>query len=121
MDFNLPADAEEMRVATRDAVDALLKLEPRYHETGEVPEQVESTLREMGFYGMAIPEAYGGMPVDDGVRCDGGPHPQGAWRYAGDGVIEIESGVGEHTFEIQTGYCCPCGGDEGTASTHAGL
>ena len=61
MDFNLPADAEEMRVATRDAVDALLKLEPRYHETGEVPEQVESTLREMGFYGMAIPEAYGGM------------------------------------------------------------
>jgi acyl-CoA dehydrogenase len=53
-----------MRAATRDAVDALLKLEPRYHETGEVPEQVEHTLREMGFYGMAIPEDYGGMPVD---------------------------------------------------------
>ena len=67
-----------------------------------------------------VPAAAGGARAVR-VRCDGGPHPQGAWRYAGDGVIEIESGVGEHTFEIQTGYCCPCGGDEGTASTHAGL
>lgn len=64
MDFDLPEDAEAMRRATREAVDALLKLEPRYHETGEVPVQVEDTLREMGFYGMAIPEEYGGMPVD---------------------------------------------------------
>ena len=64
MDFNLDPDAEAMRAATREAVDALLKLEPHYHETGIVPEQVEHTLREMGFYGMAIPEAYGGSPVD---------------------------------------------------------
>jgi len=64
MDFDLPAEAEEMRVATREAVDALLKLEPQYHETGVVPEVVENTLREMGFYGMAIPEAYGGMPLE---------------------------------------------------------
>ena len=64
MDFNLDPDAEAMRAATREAVDALLKLEPQYHESGIVPEQVEHTLREMGFYGMAIPEAYGGSPVD---------------------------------------------------------
>ena len=64
MDFNLDPDAEAMRAATREAVDALLKLEPQYHETGIVPEQVEHMLREMGFYGMAIPEDYGGSPVD---------------------------------------------------------
>jgi acyl-CoA dehydrogenase len=64
MDFNLPADAAEMQVATRTAVDRLLALEPGYHATGVVPDEVEATLREMGFYGMSIPEAYGGTPLD---------------------------------------------------------
>ncbi|MDO9439074.1 acyl-CoA dehydrogenase family protein [Hydrogenophaga sp.] len=64
MNFDLPEDAEEMRRATRDAVDAMLKHEPAYHETGVVHDDVEATLREMGFYGMAIPEAYGGNPLD---------------------------------------------------------
>ena len=64
MDFNLPPDAAEMQTATRNVVNELLKFEPLYHEKGVVPEQVEATLREMGFYGMAIPEAYGGSPVD---------------------------------------------------------
>jgi acyl-CoA dehydrogenase len=64
VDFNLPPDAAEMQTATRDVVETLLKLETQYHETGVVPAEVEDTLREMGFYGMAIPEAYGGSPVD---------------------------------------------------------
>lgn len=64
MDFNLPEDAAEMQRATRSAVDALLKFESRYHETGEIPGEVETTLREMGFYGMAIPEEYGGTSID---------------------------------------------------------
>jgi len=64
MDFNLPEDAAAMQKATRDIVESLLKYETRYHETGEIPDEVENTLREMGFYGMAIPEAYGGSPVD---------------------------------------------------------
>jgi acyl-CoA dehydrogenase len=64
MDFDLPEDAVAMQRETRRAVDDLLKFEPRYHETGEVPQEVELTLREMGFYGMAIPAAYGGSPLD---------------------------------------------------------
>jgi acyl-CoA dehydrogenase len=64
VDFDLPSDAAEMQNATREVVDALLKFEQSYHETGLVPDKVEDTLREMGFYGMAIPEAYGGSPVE---------------------------------------------------------
>ena len=64
MDFNLPPDAAEMQTATRNVVDRLLKLEPEYHATGKVPDAVEDALREMGFYGMSIPEAYGGTPLD---------------------------------------------------------
>lgn len=64
MDFNLPPDAAEMQTATRDVVERLLKLEPKYVETGVVPDEVETALREMGFYGMSIPEEYGGTPLD---------------------------------------------------------
>lgn len=53
-----------MQQATRTVVDDLLKLEAHYHETGEVPEVVDRTLREMGYYGMAIPEEYGGTALD---------------------------------------------------------
>jgi acyl-CoA dehydrogenase len=64
MDFDLPPDAAEMQRATREIVNRLLRHEPRYHETGEIAPEIENTLREMGFYGMAIPEEYGGAPVD---------------------------------------------------------
>lgn len=64
MDFNLPEDAAAMQNATREVVEKLLKLEYRYHETGEVPSEAEAAMREMGFNGMAIPEEYGGTPVD---------------------------------------------------------
>ena len=85
MDFDLPPDAEAMRRATREAVDAMLKLEPRYQESGEVPRQVEDTLREMGFYGMAIPESHGGMPVDHitsvAVQLELARMPPQFWPY----------------------------------------
>lgn len=64
MDFDLPSDAAEMQRATREVVNTLLRHEPHYHETGKVAAEVEHVLREMGFYGMAIPEEYGGTPVD---------------------------------------------------------
>lgn len=64
MDFNLPDDAAAMQAATREVVESLLKLETCYHETGVVPDAVEDALRQMGFYGMAIPEEYGGTPLD---------------------------------------------------------
>jgi alkylation response protein AidB-like acyl-CoA dehydrogenase len=85
MDFNLPPDAAEMQVATRKVVDELLQLEPRYHESGEVPEAVEAALREMGFYGMAIPEAYGGNPLDritsTAIQLELGRLPPQFWPF----------------------------------------
>jgi acyl-CoA dehydrogenase len=64
MDFNLPEDVRAMRDATREVVERLLRLEARYQETGVVPPEVDQAMREMGFNGMSIPEAYGGTPVD---------------------------------------------------------
>lgn len=69
MDFNLPPEAAEMQEATRAVVDGLLKFEPHYHETGEIAPEVETTLREMGYYGMSIPEEYGGNPLDHLTQC----------------------------------------------------
>jgi acyl-CoA dehydrogenase len=85
MDFNLPPDAAEMQTATRDVVERLLKLEPDYHATGQVPEAVETALRDMGFYGMAIPEEYGGTPVDritsTAIQLELGRLPPQFWPF----------------------------------------
>ena len=64
MDFNLTEDARAMQDSTRSVVDDLLKLEPEFHETGEVPAIVDETLMKMGYYGLSIPQAYGGTDVD---------------------------------------------------------
>ncbi|MDB5821000.1 MAG: acyl-CoA dehydrogenase [Rhizobacter sp.] len=64
MDFDLPPDAVAMQAATRDVVTELLQLENQYQASGVVPPQVDVAMREMGFNGMSIPEAYGGTPVD---------------------------------------------------------
>ncbi|MDM0015169.1 acyl-CoA dehydrogenase family protein [Variovorax sp. J22P168] len=64
MDLDLPAEAEAFRRATREVVDDLLQYEPEYHRTDTVPEVVQETLRKMGYYGMTIPEAYGGLETD---------------------------------------------------------
>ena len=85
MDFNLPPEAAEMQAATRKVVDELLLLEVKYHETGVVPDAVESALREMGFYGMAIPEAYGGNPLDritsTAIQLELGRLPPQFWPF----------------------------------------
>ncbi len=64
MDFRYSDDTLAMQASTREMVDDLLKLEPEFHTTGEVPAVVDPTLQKMGLYGMAIPEAYGGTDID---------------------------------------------------------
>ncbi len=85
MDFNLPPDAAEMQEATRKVVDELLQLEPQYHATGQVPDAVEQALRAMGFYGMSIPEAYGGNPLDritsTAIQLELGRLPPQFWPF----------------------------------------
>jgi acyl-CoA dehydrogenase len=64
MDFRLSDDSLAMQASTLKVVNDLLKHEPHFHETNEVHEDVHTTLREMGYYGLSIPEEFGGTPVD---------------------------------------------------------
>lgn len=64
MDFKFSADAQAMQDSTRDVVNDLLKLEPQFHETGEVPAVVDETLMKLGYYGLALPQEYGGTDVE---------------------------------------------------------
>jgi acyl-CoA dehydrogenase len=64
MDFKLSDDARAMQETTHKMVNDLLKHEAHFHETGDVPDVVDATLREMGYYGLAIPEEFGGTHVD---------------------------------------------------------
>lgn len=64
MEFKLSDDSLVMQSSTREVVNDLLKHESTFHETGEVPEQVHKTLREVGYYGLTISDEYGGTNVD---------------------------------------------------------
>ena len=64
MDFMLSDDARAMQASTQDVVNDLLKHEQHFQETNEVPEEVDATLRQLGYYGLAIPEEFGGTYVD---------------------------------------------------------
>jgi acyl-CoA dehydrogenase len=61
VDFELPDDIKEFCEVTRTIVRDLLPYEKDFQETGVVPPVVRKTLVENGFFGMAIPEAYGGL------------------------------------------------------------
>lgn len=64
MDFTLSDESLAMQSATHKVVNDLLEYEPHFHETNEVHHIVDTTLRDMGYYGLSIPEEYGGTPVD---------------------------------------------------------
>ncbi|PUA19541.1 acyl-CoA dehydrogenase family protein [Glaciimonas sp. PCH181] len=64
MDFKFSEDSLALQASTREVVNDLLKHEPHFHETNVVPQEVDATLRTMGYYGLAIPEEFGGTNVD---------------------------------------------------------
>ncbi|CAM4066408.1 acyl-CoA dehydrogenase family protein [Bordetella muralis] len=64
MDFKLSDDSLAMQASTHKVVNHLLEYEQHFHETNEVHKDVDETLREMGYYGLSIPEEFGGTPVD---------------------------------------------------------
>ncbi len=61
MNFEIPDDIAEFRDVTRQIVDDLLVYEKAFHETGIVDPIVRQTLVENGYFGMALPEEYGGL------------------------------------------------------------
>ncbi|MCX5908605.1 MAG: acyl-CoA dehydrogenase family protein [Deltaproteobacteria bacterium] len=70
MDFELP---ENMRLM-RDTVRRFIKndIEPicqKVEEEGEIPESIVQTMRELGLFGLSIPEEYGGLGLNTLGEC----------------------------------------------------
>lgn len=62
MNFELSEDLQAIRQLARDVVNkTLIPLEPQVNAEGKVPQEALDTLKELGFYGIMIPEEYGGM------------------------------------------------------------
>jgi acyl-CoA dehydrogenase len=59
----LPDDIEQMRDATRKLVDDLLAHEPAFQRTNSVAPEVDAAFRRLGYYGMRVPEQYGGSAL----------------------------------------------------------
>lgn len=56
-----PEEIQRMRAQTRRLVDDLLLHEPSFSRSNDVPAVVDKAFRELGYYGMRIPEEFGGM------------------------------------------------------------
>jgi acyl-CoA dehydrogenase len=61
VDFELPEDVRNVCDVTREIVRDLLPYEQQFQQTGEVPAIVRKTLVDNGYFGMALPEQYGGL------------------------------------------------------------
>ena len=59
--MELPSEIQEMRDTTRKLVSDLLQHEPVFHRTNVVPPEADQAFKELGYYGMRIPETFGGM------------------------------------------------------------
>lgn len=60
MDFELPDDIKEFCGVTRAIVRDLLPYETKFQATGKVPPIVRQTLVDNGYFGLSLPEKYGG-------------------------------------------------------------
>lgn len=61
MDFELPDDIKEFCDVTRAIVRDLLPYEAEFQATGKVPPIVRQTLVDNGYFGLSLPEEYGGL------------------------------------------------------------
>ena len=60
--IDLTAEQREIVAAIRDFVDRdVLPNASRYDHVDEFPEPLVATMREMGLFGVTIPEEYGGL------------------------------------------------------------
>jgi acyl-CoA dehydrogenase len=69
MDHELPAEVVELRAATRELVRDLLRHEISYGETLTIPGEVAERFRELGYHGLSIPEAHGGLGLGCLATC----------------------------------------------------
>jgi alkylation response protein AidB-like acyl-CoA dehydrogenase len=65
MDFELSAEQRLLRDTIRSFVDAEIRPVAReLEDSGRYPEEIVSTMRKMGLFGLLVPEEYGGMAAD---------------------------------------------------------
>jgi len=70
MDFNIPEDLRIMQSTVRRFVEK--EIEPvwyRIEEEDDIPEALIDKMREMGLFGMSIPEEYGGLGLGTLGEC----------------------------------------------------
>jgi alkylation response protein AidB-like acyl-CoA dehydrogenase len=85
MDHDNSDEIEQMRLETSKLVDDLLAHEPAFHRTNQVPDEVDAAFRRLGYYGMRIPEEFGGtalgMRATVGVVRELGRLPPQFWPF----------------------------------------
>jgi len=107
MDFELSDEQRLLRDTIRSFVDAQIRPVAReWEESGRYPEEIVSTMREMGLFGLLVPEEYGGMAADMvslavvfeeisrgwmGVAGIIGSHSLSCWMIAAYGTAEQKS------------------------------
>jgi alkylation response protein AidB-like acyl-CoA dehydrogenase len=65
MDFELSAEQRLLRDTMRSFVDAEIRPVAReWEEAGRYPEEIVGVMRQMGLFGLLVPEEYGGMAAD---------------------------------------------------------
>jgi alkylation response protein AidB-like acyl-CoA dehydrogenase len=65
MDFELSAEQRLLRDTMRSFVDAEIRPVARqWEEAGRYPEEIVTVMRQMGLFGLLVPEEYGGMAAD---------------------------------------------------------
>jgi acyl-CoA dehydrogenase len=70
MDFELPENIRLMRDTTRRFVkNELEPISQKVEEDEKIPESVVQKMREMGFFGLSIPEEFGGMGLGTLGEC----------------------------------------------------
>src|SRR5580658_819291 len=104
MDFELSDEQRLLRDTVRAFVNAEIRPVAReFEESGRYPEEIVSTMRKMGLFGLLVPQEYGGMAADMvslavvfeeisrgwmGVAGIIGSHSLSCWMIAGFGTDE---------------------------------
>ncbi|WP_371784793.1 acyl-CoA dehydrogenase family protein [Streptosporangium subroseum] len=107
MDFELNEDQQLFRRTLREFVDKeIVPVAPEWERTGRYPTEIVERFKEMGLFGLTIPEEYGGLALDRvsfalvfeeiargwmGVAGVLGSHSLASWMIAQHGTEEQKS------------------------------
>src|SRR4051794_9415271 len=70
MNFNLPSELIEMKKAIRDFIDNTVDpLADQIEREDKIPDHIMKMSKEMGLFGLSIPEEYGGLGIGMVGKC----------------------------------------------------